>query len=104
MSDPVFSRDVRPITDFKVKSSAIVEHARRTKRPVLITQRGAALLSSSGSKNMKECKRSSLSGGQLTKEQTKRNEKNSLPARRWPSCLGGGAAERAHSLDAIGAG
>jgi prevent-host-death family protein len=40
VSDPVFSRDVRPITDFKVKSSAIVEQARRTKRPVLITQRG----------------------------------------------------------------
>ena len=40
MSDPVFSRDVHPITDFKVKSSAIVEKARRTKRPVLITQRG----------------------------------------------------------------
>ncbi|HEY2027716.1 MAG TPA: type II toxin-antitoxin system Phd/YefM family antitoxin [Myxococcales bacterium] len=40
MSDPVFSRDVHPITDFKSKSSAIVEHARRTKRPVLITQRG----------------------------------------------------------------
>jgi prevent-host-death family protein len=40
MADPIFSRDVRPITDFKVKSSAIVEQARRTKRPVLITQRG----------------------------------------------------------------
>jgi prevent-host-death family protein len=40
MSEPVFSRDVRPITDFKVKSSAIVEQARRTGRPVLITQRG----------------------------------------------------------------
>jgi prevent-host-death family protein len=40
MAEPVFSRDVRPITDFKVKSSAIVEQARRTGRPVLITQRG----------------------------------------------------------------
>src|SRR3954465_7069300 len=40
MSDPIFSRDVRPITDFKVKSAAIVEQTRRTKRPVLITQRG----------------------------------------------------------------
>ena len=40
MSDPVFSREVRPITDFKAKGSAIVEQARRTKRPVLITQRG----------------------------------------------------------------
>jgi len=40
MADPVFSSDVRPITDLKVKSSAIVEQARRTRRPVLITQRG----------------------------------------------------------------
>ena len=40
MSDPVFSSDVRPITDLKVKGSAIVDQARRTKRPVLITQRG----------------------------------------------------------------
>lgn len=40
MVEPVFSRDVRPITDFKVKSSAIVEQARRTGRPVLITRRG----------------------------------------------------------------
>jgi prevent-host-death family protein len=40
MAEPVFSRDVRPITDLKVKSSAIVEQARRTGRPVLITQRG----------------------------------------------------------------
>jgi prevent-host-death family protein len=40
MADPIFSNDVRPITDFKVKSSAIVEQTRRTKRPVLITQRG----------------------------------------------------------------
>ncbi len=40
MSEPVFSRDVRPITDFKAKGSAIVEQARSTGRPVLITQRG----------------------------------------------------------------
>ena len=40
MSEPVFSDDVRPITDFKVRTSAIVEQARRTRRPVLITQRG----------------------------------------------------------------
>jgi len=40
MAEPVFSSDVRPITDFKVRSSAIVEQTRRTGRPVLITQRG----------------------------------------------------------------
>jgi prevent-host-death family protein len=40
MVDTVFGRDVRPITDLKVKSSAIVEQTRRTRRPVLITQRG----------------------------------------------------------------
>jgi prevent-host-death family protein len=40
VDDPIFSRDVRPITDFKVKSAAIVEQTRRTGRPVLITQRG----------------------------------------------------------------
>ncbi len=40
MSEPVFSSDVRPISDFKVKSSSIVEQARRTGRPVLITRRG----------------------------------------------------------------
>lgn len=40
MSEPIFSRDVRPITDFKAKGSAIVDQARRSRRPVLITQRG----------------------------------------------------------------
>jgi prevent-host-death family protein len=40
MADPVFSSDVHPITDFKTKSSSIVGQARRTGRPVLITQRG----------------------------------------------------------------
>jgi prevent-host-death family protein len=40
MADPIFSRDVRPITDLKVKSAAIVDQARRSKRPILITQRG----------------------------------------------------------------
>jgi prevent-host-death family protein len=40
LTDPVFSSDVRPITDFKTRSATIVEQARRTRRPVLITQRG----------------------------------------------------------------
>ena len=40
MSDPVFSRDVRPITEFKTRGSSIVNQARETGRPVLITQRG----------------------------------------------------------------
>ena len=40
MTEPIFSRDVHPITDFKAKGSAIVEQARQTGRPVLITQRG----------------------------------------------------------------
>jgi antitoxin YefM len=44
MAEPVFSSDVRPITDLKAKSSAIVEQARRTRRPVLITQRGRGVV------------------------------------------------------------
>jgi prevent-host-death family protein len=40
MDDSVFSEDVHPISDFKVKSAAIVKQTRRTGRPVLITQRG----------------------------------------------------------------
>ncbi|MBS2021057.1 MAG: type II toxin-antitoxin system Phd/YefM family antitoxin [Deltaproteobacteria bacterium] len=40
MAEALFSKDVRPITDFKAKGSAIVEQARSTGRPVLITQRG----------------------------------------------------------------
>jgi antitoxin YefM len=34
------SRNVRTISDLKVKPSAIVEQARRTRRPVVITKRG----------------------------------------------------------------
>ena len=40
MAQSVFSRDVRPITDFKAKGSEIVEQVARTRRPVLITRRG----------------------------------------------------------------
>ncbi len=35
-----FSEDVRPVTDLKAHAGAVVEHARRTKRPVLLTRRG----------------------------------------------------------------
>ena len=35
-----FSEDVRPITDLKVRASEIVDQARRTRRPVLLTRRG----------------------------------------------------------------
>ena len=40
MSESIFSKDVRPITDFKVKGSEIIEQVRRTGRSVLITKRG----------------------------------------------------------------
>lgn len=41
-----FSEDVRPITDLRTRASAIVEHARLTRRPVLLTRRsrGVAVL------------------------------------------------------------
>ena len=35
-----FSEDVRPITDLKLRASEIVDQARRTRRPVLLTRRG----------------------------------------------------------------
>ncbi len=35
-----FSEDVRPITDLKQRAAEIVDHARRTRRPVLLTRRG----------------------------------------------------------------
>lgn len=35
-----FSEDVRPITELKSGASGIVNHACRTKRPVLLTRRG----------------------------------------------------------------
>lgn len=40
MTQPVFSEDVRPITDFKTRGSQIVEQVARTRRPVLVTRRG----------------------------------------------------------------
>ncbi len=35
-----FSEDVRPITDLKQRAAEIVEHSRRSRRPVLLTRRG----------------------------------------------------------------
>ena len=43
MAEPVFSDDVRPITEFKVKGSEIIEQVHRTRRPVLITRRGRGI-------------------------------------------------------------
>jgi prevent-host-death family protein len=40
MSDPVFSADVRPMSDLKTRSSDVVDQVNRTHRPVLITRRG----------------------------------------------------------------
>lgn len=40
MSDPVFSSDVRPMSDLKTRSSEVVDQVKRTRRPVLITRRG----------------------------------------------------------------
>jgi len=35
-----FSEDVRPISDLKQGAAEIVEHSRRSRRPVLLTRRG----------------------------------------------------------------
>lgn len=35
-----FTEDIRPITDLKRRASEIVDHARKTRRPVLLTRRG----------------------------------------------------------------
>lgn len=35
-----FTEDVRPITDLKTRAAEIVDHARRSGRPVLLTRRG----------------------------------------------------------------
>jgi antitoxin YefM len=40
MGNPRFSEDIRPISDLKTKSSKIVEHVQRSRRPVLLTKRG----------------------------------------------------------------
>ena len=57
MSESIFSEDVHPITDFKVKGSEIVQQAERTGRPVLITRRGrgvAVLVDLAGFERMRE--------------------------------------------------
>lgn len=40
MSETRFSEDVRPITDLKAHAAEIVDHARDSGRPVLLTRRG----------------------------------------------------------------
>ncbi len=40
MGSPKFSEDVRPLSDLKTKTSKILEHVRRSRRPVLLTKRG----------------------------------------------------------------
>jgi antitoxin YefM len=40
MGNSRFSEDVRPLTDLKTKTSALVEHVRRSRRPMLLTRRG----------------------------------------------------------------
>ena len=40
MGETKFSEDIRPITDLKAHASEIVEHARQSQRPVLLTRRG----------------------------------------------------------------
>jgi prevent-host-death family protein len=40
LTTPTFSDDVRPVTDLKTGSAAILNHVRATRRPVLLTRRG----------------------------------------------------------------
>ena len=40
VKNPKFSEDVRPISEFKTRTSKIVEHVQRSRRPVLLTRRG----------------------------------------------------------------
>ena len=35
-----FSKDVRPLTELKTQAATIIEHVRRSRRPVLLTRRG----------------------------------------------------------------
>ena len=43
MSGTRFSEDVKPVTDLKVRSAEIIDHVRRSRRPVLLTRRGAGV-------------------------------------------------------------
>jgi prevent-host-death family protein len=40
MDSPRFSEDVRPLTELKARASTLVEHVRRSRRPMLLTRRG----------------------------------------------------------------
>ena len=40
MTEVRFSEDVRPITDLKAHAAEIVDHARSSRRPILLTRRG----------------------------------------------------------------
>lgn len=40
MTKTRFTEDIRPITDLKAHAAEIVDHARRSRRPVLLTRRG----------------------------------------------------------------
>lgn len=43
MSATRFSEDVHPLSDLKTRASALVDHARRSGRPVLLTRRGRSV-------------------------------------------------------------
>ncbi len=40
MSRVRFSEDLTPITDFRIRAAAIVAKVKKTKRPIILTQRG----------------------------------------------------------------
>ncbi len=40
MRETKFSEDVHPLTDLKTRASLLVDHVRRSRRPVLLTRRG----------------------------------------------------------------
>lgn len=40
MASTKFSQDVHPLTELKTGASALVDHVRRSRRPVLLTRRG----------------------------------------------------------------
>ena len=40
MASTKFSEDVHPITELKTKTSTLIDHVNRSRRPVLLTRRG----------------------------------------------------------------
>ncbi|HOX45961.1 MAG TPA: type II toxin-antitoxin system Phd/YefM family antitoxin [Myxococcota bacterium] len=40
MASTRFSEDIRPLTELKTRTSALVEQVRRSRRPMLLTRRG----------------------------------------------------------------